>query len=94
MYFGAFSLFGELNSGKEFSVNGSLYNATIAFNVGDTIGFHLEFVDGQGSLSVFKNGVRHSTGLSNIEGPVFPVLSVFSTSAKVTLNPKSIPSIR
>ena len=28
------------------------------FNVGETVGFQLEFIEGQGVLSVYKNGVR------------------------------------
>ena len=58
MLSGEFSPYGRLKSGKEFGTNGSLYNSTAAFGIGETIGFQLDFSHDQGTLSLFKNGVR------------------------------------
>ena len=62
---GGYNHSGEIISAKEFGTNGNLYNATVVFSVGDVVGFQLEFIEGNGILSVIKGGVKLLGQVSN-----------------------------
>ena len=55
--------------------------------VNDNIGVLLEFKQGLGTLSFFKNGIRCGEAFTDLTGPLFPAVTMFYGEVQVTLDP-------
>ncbi|KAM3135484.1 negative regulation of SNARE complex assembly [Paramecium bursaria] len=75
--------------GRKFGADGQVQNYGYNSKQNDIIGVLLEFRNGLGTLSFYRNGVKCGEAFNNLQGVFYPALSMFYGEVQVTLDPRA-----